>query len=87
MKCGEGALVVDVRTDQQFDEAHIPGAVCITALSAGFGSRLAWIADRAQEIVLVGPRRRRCAARGQARDRGRDPAAGGVPARRDDELA
>jgi len=43
-----------VRTDQQFDEAHIPGAVCITALSAGFGSRLAWIADRAQELVLVG---------------------------------
>jgi hydroxyacylglutathione hydrolase len=50
----DGALVVDVRTDEQFDEAHIPGAVCITALSAGFGSRLAWIADRDQEIVLVG---------------------------------
>jgi hydroxyacylglutathione hydrolase len=50
----EGALVVDVRTDQQFDEAHIPGAVCITALSAGFGTRLAWIADRDQAIVLVG---------------------------------
>ncbi len=54
LKSGAGALVVDVRTDQQFDEAHIPGAICITALSAGFGSRLAWIADRAQEIVLVG---------------------------------
>ena len=54
LKNREGALVVDVRTDQQFDEAHIPGAVCITALSAGFGSRLAWIADREQEIVLVG---------------------------------
>jgi glyoxylase-like metal-dependent hydrolase (beta-lactamase superfamily II)/rhodanese-related sulfurtransferase len=50
----DGALVVDVRTDQQFDEAHIPGAVCITALSAGFGTRLAWIADRDQAIVLVG---------------------------------
>jgi hydroxyacylglutathione hydrolase len=49
-----GALVVDVRTDEQFDEAHIPGAVCITALSAGFGTRLAWIADRDQGIVLVG---------------------------------
>jgi hydroxyacylglutathione hydrolase len=46
--------VVDVRTDQQFDEAHVPGAVCITALSAGFGSRLAWIADREQEILLIG---------------------------------
>jgi glyoxylase-like metal-dependent hydrolase (beta-lactamase superfamily II)/rhodanese-related sulfurtransferase len=49
-----GALVVDVRTSFQFDEAHVPGAVAITALTAGFGSRLAWIADRDQEIVLVG---------------------------------
>jgi rhodanese-related sulfurtransferase len=49
-----GALVVDVRTDLQFDEAHIPGAVAITTLHAGFGTKLAWIADREQEIVLVG---------------------------------
>jgi hydroxyacylglutathione hydrolase len=49
-----GALIVDVRTDLQFDEAHIPGAVCITMLHAGFGTKLAWIADREQEIVLVG---------------------------------
>jgi len=49
-----GALVVDVRTDLQFDEAHIPGAVCIPAVQAGFGTRLAWLADRDQDIVLVG---------------------------------
>jgi hydroxyacylglutathione hydrolase len=49
-----GALIVDVRTDIQFDEAHIPGAVCITMLHAGFGTKLAWVADREQEIVLVG---------------------------------
>ena len=49
-----GALVVDVRTDLQFDDAHIPGAVCITMLHAGFGTKLAWVADREQEIVLVG---------------------------------
>jgi glyoxylase-like metal-dependent hydrolase (beta-lactamase superfamily II)/rhodanese-related sulfurtransferase len=49
-----GALVVDVRTDSQFDEAHIPGAVAITALRAGFGTKLAWLADRDQPIVLVG---------------------------------
>jgi hydroxyacylglutathione hydrolase len=53
-KRGEGALVVDVRTDRQFDEAHIPGSVCITMLHAGFGTKLAWVADRDQEIVLVG---------------------------------
>ena len=49
-----GALVVDVRTELQFDEAHIPRAVCITALRGGFGSRLAWIADPGQPLVLVG---------------------------------
>jgi hydroxyacylglutathione hydrolase len=27
----DGALVVDVRTELQFDDAHIPGAICITA--------------------------------------------------------
>ncbi len=50
----EGALLVDVRTDLQFDEAHIPGAVCMTMLHAGFGTRLAWIAERDQEVVLIG---------------------------------
>jgi hydroxyacylglutathione hydrolase len=49
-----GALVVDVRTDQQFDDAHIPGAVSIPMVYAGFGSRLAWLADRAGDVVLVG---------------------------------
>src|SRR5215207_5214904 len=49
-----GAMVVDVRTELQFDEAHIPGAVCITARRAGFGSKLAWLAERDQPLVLVG---------------------------------
>jgi hydroxyacylglutathione hydrolase len=49
-----GALLVDVRTELQFDEAHIPGSVCITALRAGFGSKLAWIAEPSGSIVLVG---------------------------------
>jgi len=50
----QGALLVDVRTDLQFDEAHIPEAVSNSAQRAGFGSKLAWIADRDQEIVLIG---------------------------------
>ena len=53
-KIDEGALVVDVRTDRQFDDAHIPGAVCIPAVRAGFGTKLAWIADRDRDVVLVG---------------------------------
>ena len=50
----DGALVIDVRTELQFDEAHIPGAVCITALRAGFGSKLAWLADPEQPVVIAG---------------------------------
>jgi hydroxyacylglutathione hydrolase len=49
-----GALVVDVRTDPQFDDAHIPGSVCNPMLRAGFGSRLGWLAGGGQEIVFVG---------------------------------
>ena len=50
----DGGLVVDVRTELQYDEAHIPGAVCITSRRAGFGSKLAWIAEPGQPLVLVG---------------------------------
>jgi len=53
-KRAEGALLVDVRTDQQFDDAHIPGAICNPMLRAGFGSKLAWLADREQAIVFIG---------------------------------
>ena len=54
VKQREGALVVDVRTDLQFDDAHIPGAVCNPAIRAGFGTKLAWVADRDGEVVFVG---------------------------------
>ena len=50
----DGALLVDVRTDLQFDDAHIVGAICNPMMRAGFGSQLAWLADREQEIVLIG---------------------------------
>jgi hydroxyacylglutathione hydrolase len=49
-----GAFLVDVRTSLQFDDAHIEGATHITILQAGFGSKLAWLADSEQEIVFVG---------------------------------
>ena len=53
-KRNQGALLVDVRTDQQFDDAHISGAVCIPMMTAGFGSKMAWLADLEQEIVFIG---------------------------------
>jgi hydroxyacylglutathione hydrolase len=49
-----GTLIVDVRTAEQFDDAHIRGSVAITILQAGFGSKLAWLADRDHDIVVVG---------------------------------
>ena len=50
----EGALLVDVRTELQFDDAHIPGSICVTALRAGFGTKLAWLTDPAQDVVFLG---------------------------------
>jgi glyoxylase-like metal-dependent hydrolase (beta-lactamase superfamily II)/rhodanese-related sulfurtransferase len=54
LKAREGALIVDTRTDLQFDDAHIPGSISNTMLRAGFGTKLAWIAERDREIVFVG---------------------------------
>ena len=53
-KARDGALIVDTRTDLQFDDAHIPGSVSNTMLRAGFGTKLAWIAEPGREIVFVG---------------------------------
>jgi hydroxyacylglutathione hydrolase len=54
LKREEGALLVDVRTDLQFDDVHIQGSICIPSFSSGFGSKLAWLADHDQEIVFIG---------------------------------
>ena len=43
-----------MRTDLQFAEAHVPGAVLVTHLRSGFGTKLAWVAEPAQEIVFIG---------------------------------
>jgi hydroxyacylglutathione hydrolase len=48
-----GALLVDVRPDAQFDDAHIPGAVSIPETRPGFGSKLGWLASREQKVVLI----------------------------------
>src|SRR5436190_9730100 len=49
-----GALLVDVRTPFQFDDAHVPGAICIPIVEAGFGTKLAWVADHDQDLILIG---------------------------------
>jgi glyoxylase-like metal-dependent hydrolase (beta-lactamase superfamily II) len=49
-----GALVVDVRTALQFDEAHLPDSVSIPAVQAGFGTKLSWLTGSGQEVILIG---------------------------------
>jgi glyoxylase-like metal-dependent hydrolase (beta-lactamase superfamily II)/rhodanese-related sulfurtransferase len=49
-----GAQLIDVRTDLQFDEAHIEGSLCVPSFSAGFGTKLAWLVDMDREIVFIG---------------------------------
>jgi glyoxylase-like metal-dependent hydrolase (beta-lactamase superfamily II) len=64
LKREEGALLVDVRTDEQFDDAHVPGAVCITKLNAGFGTKLAWVAELSGSSCAA--RERYCTARAKS---------------------
>ena len=84
---GERALIVDVRTDLQFDDAHIPDAVCNPAVRAGFGTKLAWVADRDREVVLVGRDDADATPRRAPRSSGRDPQHRRVPRRRHHQLA
>ena len=83
----DGALVVDVRTELQYDDAHIPRSVCITALRAGFGSKLAWIADREPARRPGRPRRPRRTPRRRARRGGGHHEPRRLPRRRVHELA
>ena len=87
LKRAEGALLVDIRTDLQFDDAHVGGAIAITALRAGFGSKLAWLADREQEVVLIGRDDADAAPRRRPRRRRRHHPLRRLPRRRHDELA
>ena len=50
----DGAVVVDVRTDLQFGEGHVPGSISIPLHKGGFGTKLAWVAGGAEQIVFVG---------------------------------
>jgi hydroxyacylglutathione hydrolase len=49
----EGAIVVDARTNEQFDEAHIPGALSASAYDTGFASKVAQVVEPDAELVVV----------------------------------
>src|SRR3954453_22945868 len=49
----EGALLVDVRTNEQFDEAHIPGAISASAYETGFATKVAKVVPADVELIVV----------------------------------
>jgi hydroxyacylglutathione hydrolase len=49
----DGALVVDTRDDLAFANGHIPGALWIPLRKSGFGTKLAWLAADAPQVVFV----------------------------------
>jgi glyoxylase-like metal-dependent hydrolase (beta-lactamase superfamily II)/rhodanese-related sulfurtransferase len=48
-----GALAVDSRTNEQFDEAHIPGAISASAYDTGFATKVAQVIPPDAELVIV----------------------------------
>jgi hydroxyacylglutathione hydrolase len=50
---GEGAIVVDARTNEQFDEAHIPGAISASAYDTGFGTKVARVVPSHVDVLVV----------------------------------
>jgi hydroxyacylglutathione hydrolase len=48
-----GAFAVDSRTNEQFDEAHIPGAISASGYDTGFATKVAQVVPPDAEIVVV----------------------------------
>ena len=49
----EGALVIDGRTNEQFDEAHIEGALSSSSYDTGFATKVSKVAPEGTDIVVV----------------------------------
>jgi hydroxyacylglutathione hydrolase len=48
-----GAIAVDSRTNEQFDEAHVPGAISASAYDTGFATKVAQVVSPEDEVVVV----------------------------------
>src|SRR5690349_12264165 len=48
-----GAVVIDGRTNDQFDEAHIPGALSTSAYDTGFATKVSRIAPPGVDVIVV----------------------------------
>jgi len=49
----EGAVVIDGRTNEQFDEAHIEGALSASSYDTGFATKVSRVVPEGTEIVMV----------------------------------
>jgi len=49
----EGALAIDSRTNEQFDEAHIPGSISASAYDTGFATKVAEMVPVDAELLIV----------------------------------
>jgi hydroxyacylglutathione hydrolase len=49
----DGAILVDARTNEQFDEAHIPGAISASAYDTGFATKVAQVVSPSADVVVV----------------------------------
>jgi hydroxyacylglutathione hydrolase len=48
-----GGILVDARTNEQFDEAHIPGAISASAYDTGFATKVARVVAEDVELIVV----------------------------------
>ncbi|HEX6782657.1 MAG TPA: rhodanese-like domain-containing protein [Solirubrobacterales bacterium] len=48
-----GAVVIDGRTNEQFDEAHIEGALSASSYDTGFATKVSRVAPEGSDIVVV----------------------------------
>jgi hydroxyacylglutathione hydrolase len=48
-----GAVVIDGRTNEQFDEAHIEGALSTSAYDTGFATKVSRVAPEGTDIIVV----------------------------------
>jgi hydroxyacylglutathione hydrolase len=48
-----GAVLVDARTNEQFNEAHIPGAISASAYDTGFATKVGQVVPPDAEVIVV----------------------------------
>jgi len=84
-----GAVVIDGRTNDQFDEAHIAGALSTSAYDTGFATKVSRVAPEGADVIVVaasdGDEREAAALLAAVGMRVRGFLAGGMTAWRGDE--